>query len=69
MRKATISDDTRLLRIPDAALKSGLGQIDLRRLTASGEVASIRRGRLVLVDYPDLDRWITEQAERSKAAV
>ena len=69
MHKANVQEDTRLLRIPDASARSGLGQHDLRGLVAAGEVLYLKRGRTILVDYPDLERWISEQAQRTRAAV
>jgi len=69
VHKSNITEDTWLLRVPDAAARSGLGQHDLRRLVASGEVKAIRRKRTILIDMDDLKQWISEQAERAQAAV
>ena len=54
-----------LLRVAAAARHAGIGEHHARELVASGEWASIRRGRRILVVRSSIDAWAERLAKWS----
>jgi excisionase family DNA binding protein len=48
----------RLLSVEEAAIFLGLGLREVRNMITAGDLPAVRRGRRVLIDSRDLNRWI-----------
>lgn len=60
-------NDRALLRAEEVARLLGIGRSKTYELIASGELPSLRIGRLVRVPRHALDRWIADHTEQRAA--
>jgi excisionase family DNA binding protein len=58
---AATTTDRLLLTVEEAALRLGIGRSLAWRLVRSGELPSVRLGRLVRIPERALEEWITRQ--------
>lgn len=52
-----------LLRVPEVALRLGLGRSTIYGLIASGELMSVRVGRARRVPAASVDAWVRQRVE------
>ena len=59
-KERTVSDDTRLMTVPEAAKLLRISRNLAYELVARGEIPAIRLGRVIRVPRSTLEQWLTD---------